>query len=408
MAQKGAERVQQNPANRGPSPISELLQQRVIGEGVAPAAAAGFAVLVQPAPAPAAPAAGFRKPAELTVGGAGSLPGGRTASQTTIFDLASVSKSIVACALARLAARGVLSLSQPLGSLVAEARGTPSEQLPLELFLAHRAGLEAHRPLFAALLAGQLFRRSRALEAAAAARRPDCQGSAPPQGFSPIYSDLGYVLLGRAIEQASGKPLDRVVREEVALPLGLELGSARQLSAAQAGFANAVAPTEVVRARGGVVRGVVHDENAWALSGHGCSGHAGLFGSVSDVLGFGRALLEVLSERSDWLPRQALLPLVEPRPGGTLRAGFDGKSSGASSAGELCGPGTFGHLGFTGTSLWCDPAAGIVTVLLTNRVHPTRDNPRIRAARPIVHDALFLAATELRATKGVLPAAPNP
>jgi CubicO group peptidase (beta-lactamase class C family) len=87
---------------------------------------------------------------------------------------------------------------------------------------------------------------------------------------------------------------------------------------------------------------------------------------------------------------------VRPRAGGTLRAGFDGKSEGGgSTAGERAGPRTFGHLGFTGTSLWIDPDAEAVAVLLTNRVHPTRDNGAIRAARPLAHDALFaLAARE--------------
>src|SRR6185369_3089891 len=138
------------------------------------------------------------------------------------------------------------------------------------------------------------------------------------------------------------------------------------------------------------------------LSGHGASGHAGLFGNVYDVLGFGAALLEALAGRSAWLSREALWTLVKPRPGGSLRAGFDGKSEGVSSAGALSGPETFGHLGFTGTSLWCDPGAGVASVLLTNRVCPTRDNPRIRAARPLVHDALFAAA------KAVLPGPPDP
>jgi CubicO group peptidase (beta-lactamase class C family) len=82
---------------------------------------------------------------------------------------------------------------------------------------------------------------------------------------------------------------------------------------------------------------------------------------------------------------------VRERPGGTLRAGFDGKSEQGSSAGSLAGPRSFGHLGFTGTSLWCDPDADRAVVLLSNRVCPTRDNMRIRAARPAVHDALFRA-----------------
>jgi CubicO group peptidase (beta-lactamase class C family) len=80
--------------------------------------------------------------------------------------------------------------------------------------------------------------------------------------------------------------------------------------------------------------------------------------------------------------------LVTPRPLGTLRAGFDGRSSADSAAGKRASPDTFGHLGFTGTSIWCDPTAGRVTVLLTNRVCPSRDNMRIRLVRPRIHDAL--------------------
>lgn len=320
----------------------------------------------------------------------------------TLFDLASVSKPIVACTLARLARRGALDLAQPLGDVLPEARGTPSEPVPLELLLAHRAGLEAHRALFAPVFSGRPIRPSDALRQAASARRPDCAGRPGAEGFPPLYSDLGYLLLGAAIEAVASEPLDRVVEQEVTGPLGLELGSARQLRRRRPRFDRDVAPTEVVRARGGCVRGVVHDENAWALSGHGSSGHAGLFGAVSDVLGFGAAVLAALGGESSWLERALVEKLVMPRPGGSLRAGFDGKSEAGSSAGASCSEQTFGHLGFTGTSLWCDPRAGIATVLLTNRVHPTRDNPRIRVARPRVHDALF------RAAKGLLPGPPDP
>jgi len=337
----------------------------------------------------------------LEMAAAGRLPEGE-ASLGTLFDLASVSKPVVACTLLRLAGRGALTLQAPLGSLLPEARGARSEQVPLELLLAHRAGLEAHRALFAPLFGGRAVNRARALSNAADARRSDCSGSPPPGGFAPIYSDLGYILLGAVIERVTGMDLDEVVAREVVEPLGLELGSARQLRRRRGNFLRDVAPTEVVRARGGCVRGVVHDENAWALSGHGASGHAGLFGTVRDVLGFGAALLEALAGQSRWLSREALWTMVQPRPGGSLRAGFDGKSEGVSSAGALSGPDTFGHLGFTGTSLWCDPGAGLVSVLLTNRVHPTRENPRIRGARPLVHDALFANA------KAVLPGPPNP
>jgi serine-type D-Ala-D-Ala carboxypeptidase len=366
--------------------ISALLERAVIEPGVAPAATAGYASEVIPP----------------QIGAAGGLPEG-PARPDTIFDLASVSKPIVACTLLRLQARGQLDLQQPLGELVPELGGTRSAEAPLELLLSHRSGLEAHRALFAPVFAGQPLKRWAALRAAANGRRPECSGSPPAAGFAPVYSDLGYALLGVAIEAVTRAPLDEIVDREVTAPLRLELGSARLLRARRPSFARDVAPTEVVRARGGLVRGVVHDENAWALSGHGASGHAGLFGTAFDVLRFGAALLAAHAGRSDWLSREALLAMVEPRPGGSLRAGFDGKSSHGSSAGALSGPETFGHLGFTGTSLWCDPRAGIAVALLTNRVHPTRERSAgIRAARPAVHDALFGAA------KAVLPAPPDP
>ena len=366
--------------------IAALLSSHVISARVAPAACAGYA----------------NEHGALALGGAGTLPGGVEVTGRTVFDLASVSKPIVACALSRLVERGLLELSAPLSHVLPELAGTRSADVPLELLLAHRAGLDGHRALFAPVLQGRALRRREALRSAADARRADSVGSPPAWGFPPLYSDLGYVLLGACIEAVTRDALDHVIEREVALPLGLELGSARMLLARHPSFAREVAPTEVVRARGGCVRGVVHDENAWALSGHACSGHAGVFGTVRDVLGFGVALLAAHGGNSTWLSRASLERLVRARPGGTLRAGFDGKSEGGSSAGTLAGPQTFGHLGFTGTSLWCDPGAGIATVLLTNRVHPTRDNPRIRAARPLVHDALFRAASAL------LPGPPNP
>jgi CubicO group peptidase (beta-lactamase class C family) len=366
--------------------ICAILERHVTQADVAPAASAGYVSAGKPP----------------LVGAAGWLPGGDPAEPDTIFDLASVSKPVVACALARLVGSGALELKQPLESLLPELRGSASARLPIELFLAHRAGLDGHRALFAPLFEGRAVQCEQALGVAANARRGDCPGVPPSSGFAPVYSDLGYILVGAALEAVTGEPLDVVVEREVALPLGLQLGSARQWRRRRSSFDRDVAPTEVVRARGGCVRGIVHDENAWALSGHGASGHAGMFGTVHDVLGFGLAVLDALAGRSSWLSSRAVQTLVKPRPGGTLCAGFDRKSEGASSAGALSGPETFGHLGFTGTSLWCDPGAGVASVLLTNRVCPTRDNPRIRAARPLVHDALFGAARRL------LPAAPNP
>jgi CubicO group peptidase (beta-lactamase class C family) len=216
-----------------------------------------------------------------------------------------------------------------------------------------------------------------------------------------LYSDLGYVLVGEALARELAAPdMGGVLAQLVVEPLGLgeTLGSARTLEALgdRVRFADRVVPTEVVDWRGGEIRGRVHDENAFALHGAGACGHAGMFGTVDAVLAFGVAALEAIERGKGPLATDDDLDwLVRPRQGGTLRAGFDGKSEGgASTAGQRAGRRTFGHLGFTGTSLWIDPDAEAVAVLLTNRVHPTRDNASIRAARPLAHDALFGMAAE--------------
>ncbi|MBM4364540.1 MAG: serine hydrolase, partial [Deltaproteobacteria bacterium] len=225
------------------------------------------------------------------------------------------------------------------------------------------------------------------------ARREDAPGTPPPGGFPPVYSDLGYLLVGALLERVAARPLDELVEDEVGRPLGLGFGSARRLAARDPRFSVTVAPTEEQAWRGGAIRGAVHDENAFALSGLGLAGHAGLFGRAADVLGLGVALLDGLAGRRDtWLRPETLWELVRPRRGGTLRAGFDSPSAEGSSAGPAFGPDAFGHLGFTGTSLWCDPAAGVVVTLLTNRVHPTRENIAIRGVRPLIHGALHALA----------------
>jgi CubicO group peptidase (beta-lactamase class C family) len=346
----------------------------VVGEGAAPAASVATARRT---------ARGW----QLALGAAGEalLPG-----EAAIFDLASVTKPFVATAAARLAARGMMSLVDPLARLLPAARWTPSAEVPLILLLAHRAGLDAHRSLFAPLVVGRPFERRAALREAALARRADANGPLPEGGFPPLYSDLGYVLAGVALEHVSGLALDALVEREVLAPLELDIHSARGYSARDAGFLARVLPTETVVFRGGIVRGAVHDENAWALAGYGLAGQAGLFGTAEAVARFGMALLDAAAGRERrWLTAAELEPLLSVRPGGSLRAGFDGKSGTASSAGSRASDATFGHLGFTGTSLWCDPLADRVSVLLSNRVCPTRDNVKLRALRPVVHDALF-------------------
>jgi CubicO group peptidase (beta-lactamase class C family) len=326
------------------------------------------------------------------VGAAGRVAcveGAAGVTSSTWFDLASLTKPITALCIARLARAGKLTLDTPLAVLLPTLGATASGGLPIELLLAHRAGLEAHRSLYRDLLRGQFTDRAAALVEAASARRPETATAVPVGGFEPLYSDLGYLVVGEAIARATGQELDAALYEHVIAPLGAAIGSARQLRARDACFERRVAATEIVPWRGGVLRGLVHDENAWFWSAEGSSGHAGLFGNATGVLDLGQAIVDVLHGRlGSFLTKDEIWPLVKPRPGGTLRAGFDGKSAVGSSSGSAFGPSTIGHLGFTGTSLWCDVDREMVGVLLTNRVHPTRDNDIIRKVRPFVYDRI--------------------
>jgi CubicO group peptidase (beta-lactamase class C family) len=368
--------------------LDRLARERVTDAGVAPAAVLAVA---------GRSGEGWR----YALGAAGVRSRSRpdAIDETTPFDLASLTKPVVACAVARLVRRGILSWETPLGAVIPELRPSWSGEVPLELLLAHRAGLSAHGPLYAPLLRGHPLDPEGALREAAESRRPECPGAPPPSGFPPVYSDLGYLLLGRMASRAAGIDLAALVEREVSGPLGLAASSAETWAQRHADFLDRVAPTEVVPFRGGEIVGEVHDENAWALTGGGLSGHAGLFGTAEAVARFGASVVDAVSGRlPGWLRAEEIEPLVRPRPGGTLRAGFDGRSDEGSSAGSAFGPHAFGHLGFTGTSLWCDPDAEVVAVVLTNRVSPSRDNVSIREVRPALNEALFRAASGLRHT----------
>lgn len=218
-----------------------------------------------------------------------------------------------------------------------------------------------------------------------------------PVGAQAVYSDLGFILLGAALEAATGRPLDRLFQERVAAPLGLSAGY-RRVSAALP-LPASWAPTGRTRPREPAPgqEGLWHveerptapcqvdDDNAWVLDG--VSGHAGLFGCALDVAKFGQAVLE-----GRWTPPTPWGPDVGT-PGSTRTFGFDTPSAEGASCGAHFGRGgprgAIGHLGFTGTSLWLDLDRDLVVAFLTNRVALGRANIKIRELRPRVHDAVL-------------------
>ncbi len=322
---------------------------------------------------------GDRAPWDVTAG-AMDYDGGSSVDADTLYDLASVTKPFTALTALRLANDGRLSLDEPLGALWPGRFRPTIASLTLDALLSHRAGLpawvDAHRAI-ALDDCGTPEARSRVL---------DVVDAAPIGGGGvALYSDLGYILAGEAMAHREGIAVDALVRREVIEPLALATVHARGVG--ERWRAASVAPTEHCPWRGRVVRGEVHDENAYALGG--VAGHAGLFGTAVDLAMVGRRCLAALDGRSTWITREAMAAMIAPRDGGTHRLGWDSVSAGASSSGSHFGPRSFGHLGFTGTSLWCDPDRAVTVALVTNRVHPSRSNTGIRALRPRVHDAII-------------------
>ncbi|MFW6051305.1 MAG: serine hydrolase domain-containing protein [Myxococcota bacterium] len=314
-------------------------------------------------------------------------PGGAAVEETTPYDLASLTKPFVATAALRLVEARRLSLDARADSLVSDVRGGPGGSATLEALLSHRSGLAAWGGLYLDVPHDPGSAAARRWILSEAARRKDEDGGAV------VYSDLGYIIAGEMVARAVGSPLDQVVRGWVTEPLGIdhEVCYAGALSKdASLRLARTAAPTERCEWRGRVVRGSVHDENCAALGG--VAGHAGMFGTAHGVAVFGRAMLDVLAGRSDFLSKETLAAALADRgDGDTHRLGWDAKAGEDSSAGRRMSERSFGHLGFTGTSIWCDPERDIVVVLLTNRVHPSRANEKIRGFRPAFHDGVLAA-----------------
>ena len=313
-------------------------------------------------------------------------PAGPAVEVRTPYDLASLTKPFVAMAALRLVAAGRLSLDVKADSVVSDVRGGPGGEATLERLLTHRSGLAAWGGLYLDVPHDPGSAAARRWILNEAARRKDETGN------QVVYSDLGYLIAGEVVAKAAAQPLDRVIASEITEPLGIadEVFYAGALTAEKrAQLHRQAAPTERCDWRGRIIRGEVHDENCAALGG--VAGHAGLFGTAHGVAVFGRSLLDCLHDRSDHWPKALLTAALAERDGGSHVLGWDRKDAADSAGGRRLGPKSFGHLGFTGTSIWCDPERDVVVVLLTNRVHPSRANEKIKGFRPAFHDGVVAA-----------------
>jgi len=317
-------------------------------------------------------------------------PGLPSVDPATYFDLASITKPIVAMAALTLVRDGLAKLDVEASELITDVRGSPAAHATLRTLLRHTSRLSAWGGLYLDVPHAIGSTAARRWMVSEAARRPDESGLE-----GPVYSDLGYIVAGAMISKFGGQTLDRVVAHRIAQPLGIqdELFFPSTLdSATRARVVATCAATERCEWRGRLIRGEVHDENCAAMGG--VAGHAGLFGTARSVARFGMAVLDTLAGKNNTIPLALLEEALVPEPSHTQRLGFDGKRAEGSSAGRRMGLRTFGHLGFTGTSIWCDPDTGIVVALLTNRVCPSRANQKIKAFRPAFHDAVVGAIVD--------------
>ncbi len=293
----------------------------------------------------------------------------------TLYDLASLTKVVATTTAAMiLVDEGRLDIDQPVSAFLPGFRGGLKDKVRVSHLLTHSAGVDWWAPLFKELQGKQAY-----------LQRIQAMDLVYEPGTKSLYSDLGLILLGEILERVAGEPLERFVGRRVLAPLGMRDTLFRPGPALRP----RIAPTEQDPWRGRLLRGEVHDENAFALGG--VAPHAGLFATVPDLARFAQMMLNGGVYDHQRIVSRATVERFTRRagiPGSSRALGWDTPSA-PSSAGSFFSASSFGHTGFTGTSLWVDPERRLFLILLTNRVHPTRENKLIMEARPAVADAVI-------------------
>ena len=317
--------------------------------------------------------------------GYGSLDysaGSPVVDANTIYDLASLTKVIATTTSAMiLEETGKLDLDRTVRSYLPELDAADKYTITVRMLLTHTGGLEAYAPLYR-------DRRGRAAFISEINARP----LAYPPGSQTVYSDWDMVLLQAVIERIAGMSLDNFADGHLFKPLGMT-DTRFAPDTNDRAYRRRIAPTTSDELRGGPLQGVVHDANAWAIGG--VSGHAGLFSTAADIATFAQLLLDGGTYANVRIVAPQTIARWTSRQGNaTSRAlGWDTPAP-TSSAGRYFSPRSFGHTGFTGTSLWIDPERGLFVVLLMNRVNSRGEATRHVQLRRDVSDAVQRAVLD--------------
>lgn len=317
-------------------------------------------------------------------------------TEETIYDLASLTKPLATTqAILVLLKEGSLKLSDLIKDIFPEAGHSFLNKVTIKEILSHSAGLPPYRPYYLELVRFEKHKRKEELLKRIFSEKPDYK-----PGIKSVYSDIGFILLGLVIEKITGLEPALFFSRKISSPLGIgekifylpdkelvEHNELKRFFSEQKMFA----PTEDCHFRKRVICGEVSDENAFVIGG--LSGHAGLFANIGGILEITEKLLAQWQGRAEhpnyrvgdlhrFLLRQGV-------PGSTWALGFDTPAQAGSSGGRYLDKTSVGHLGFTGTSFWIDPTRDLVMILLSNRVHPTRENNLIKQFRPLFHDTVI-------------------
>ncbi len=321
--------------------------------------------------------------------------------EETIYDLSSLTKPLAtAAAFLFLVRDRKLGLDDRVTRIFHNFGVHGKVHVTFRHLLAHSSGLPAWRPYYKDVLKVERGGRVNFLSSHGAKEyvydlihRERLENE---PGKAAVYSDLGFMLLGNAVEAMTSVSLDRYCQERIFKPLGMRSTSFVDLSLLRTRrlvpVTEMIAPTENCPWRKKILCGEVHDDNAYAMGG--VTGHSGLFSSARDLNVLISKLRDCYHGRDSFLP-QALVRDAFTRdrtiPYSSRTLGWDTPDPRGSQAGNRFSKTTVGHLGFTGTSVWLDLERNVHVILLSNRVHPRRDNDKIKDFRPTLHDAVMEA-----------------
>ncbi len=309
---------------------------------------------------------------------------GAVMTRNTLFDLASLTKPLATTlAVMSLVQDSKLNLEQTVASVLPDFLDPGVSCVTVRHLLAHSSGLPAYRPYYIRLMQIPSIQRPEYLKRMLT---NECLRTLPDSGG--VYSDIGFMILRWIVETITGKRLDHFLYETIYRPLGLK--HLLFFEANQMPDTDDIAATELCPWRRQLLKGRVHDDNAFAVGG--IDGHAGLFGTAADVGSLLSLLLSAYRGQpadSEWISPELIRCFWSRHEPSKRALGFDMPSPVGASCGCYFPETAVGHLGYTGTSFWIDVEHAVIVILLTNRVHPSRWNVEIRRFRPLVHNQIM-------------------